>query len=379
MERRTLLKLAPAALLTAHIPSWAKSTFKTQWRIGVQQGLDACLLLGVLSGPSLQAEAYPQDRAYWLQRLSARAVAALATIRKFADSQNGLLGPQLALLASAARSDTLHDTMAAFTHPAMIKRGLLQTEFWDGEESWQSISALFPETVTVLKNLADEGFSDYWSKNKRPLIESKMSALTTELAAIDLIGTQQKYVGRRLDPGIDVYLSAFSEPHGIRIVGQRFLTSFDYPSIIVKRNAAHEIFHPFLLPDRPETKEIVRRLSADPLLRKIDSRPDKSDGYGTITGLIEEGMVQALEAIVSRRLGFGQADMGSYWREQDGGIHLFAAGAFHAMHASGFSRQGGDALSWLARAVRSGEMTGARLVGHAQGVMTAAGIQKWLP
>ncbi len=379
MKRRTLLKCVPAAMLLAQAPAWPRPHFKTRWRIGAQQGLDACLLLGVLSAPSLQAEAYPEERTHWVQRLSAPANAALARIRMRVDLGNGLVGPQLALLASAVRSDSLAATIAGFANPELIRRGLLQTGFWEGDPAWKSTAALFPDLVVILTNLSDEGFAGYWNTQKRPAIDTKMQALSAELAKIDLIGAQQKYVGRNLDPTIDVFLSAFSEPHGIRIVGQRFLTSYAYPSIIVKRNAAHEIFHPFLVPERPETRAIISRLGMDPLLRKIDGRADKSGGYGSIAGLIEEGMVQALEALVSTSLGFGNPDPGGYWREQDGGIHLFGAAAFHAMQVSGFARRGGDALSWLARAVRSGDMTGARLVDHARFVVTADGVRPWLP
>jgi hypothetical protein len=378
MERRTLIKLAPAALLAAHTPAWGKPSFKTQWQIGAQQGLDACLLMGALSAPSLQAEAYPDDRRYWSARLTAEAFAALGSIRAAVDSQNGLLGPQFALLASAASSETLQSTRQAFANPELIRKGLINTEFWSGEIAWKDTLGLFPYVTIVLTNLENAGFSEYWNLRKRPLIDAKAISLRDELAKLDLIGEQQKYVGRLLDPRIDVYLSGFSEPHGIRIVGQRFLTSYDYPSTIVKRNAAHEIFHPFLLTSHAGSRAILAKLSRDPLLRKIDARPDKSDGYGSIEGLIEEGMVQALEAIVSQKLGFGHSDMGSFWREQDGGIHVFGAAAFDAMRTSGFARHGGDALKWLARAVRRDELTGSKLVNHAQSVVSLEGIKRWV-
>jgi hypothetical protein len=232
--------------------------------------------------------------------------------------------------------------------------------------------------VVVLAELARQGFTDYWNTRKRALVEAKANSLRTELSRIDLIGAQQRYVGRPLNPDVVVYLSAFSEPYGIRIVGQRFLTSFDYPSRIVKLNAAHEIFHPFLLPARPETARITSRLSIDPLLMRINARADKSHGYGSIAGLIEEGMVQALESLVSHQLGFGREDMGAYWREQDGGIHVFAAAAAHAIHESPFAERGGDALSWLDVQCANGNLTGVNLMRHAEAIMGEEAIQKWL-
>ncbi len=378
MDRRTSLKLFGAAAVAIRTAVARANTFTTRWTVGWQQGLDACLLLGVLSAPSLQSEAYPEDRQYWLDRLSPAAKDALARVRKAIDVDNGLLGPTLALSASAARSDTIEDTVGAFAEPDAMRTKFADTPFWSGPENWNTWAENFPDVVIVLAELSRQGFSDYWNTRKRALVEAKANSLRTELSRIDLIGAQQRYVGRPLNPDVVVYLSAFSEPHGIRIVGQRFLTSFDYPSRIVKRNAAHEIFHPFLLHARPETARITARLSLEPLLMRINARADKSDGYGSIAGLIEEGMVQALENLVSQQLGFGRHDMGAYWREQDGGIHVFAAAAAHAMRETSFARRGGDALSWLDVQCANGNLTGANLQRHAEAIIGGEAIQKWL-
>ena len=378
MDRRTAMTFLSAALVAARSSASESTPFRTHWNVGWQQGLDACLLLGVLSTPSMQSEAYPEENHYWSQKLSPAAREALAKVRKPIDADHDLLGPTLALYASAAPSDTIEDAITAFAKPELIRGGLVGTDFWSGDEAWKSETQYFPSVVTVLTDLAQNGFTAYWITRKQPLIEAKVVTLREELSRVDLIGEQQRYVRRDLNPEIEVYLSAFSEPHGIRIVGQRFLTSYAYPTRIVKLNAAHEIFHPFLLPTRPETNRIVARLSSDLLLKKIDARPDKSDGYGSITALIEEDMVQSLEALVSQSLGFGRADMGTYWREQDGGIHVFAAAAFHAMHETGFATRGGDALSWLDLQTANGTLRGDQLIRHAEATIGRSGLQRWL-
>ncbi len=378
MDRRRLLMLLWAASMVRPSTATRAATFRTRWRVGWQQGLDACLLLGVLSTPSLQSEAYPKECRYWQARLSPTGKDALARVRKAIDRQGGLLGPTLALFASATRSDSIEATRAAFAAPEAMRTKLSTTEFWGSAEEWDAKSAYFPDVAAVLAELANQGFADYWDTRKRPLVESKVKGLRYELSQIDLIGAQQRYVGRPLEPEIEIYLSAFSEPHGIRIVGQRFMTSFDYPSSIVKRNAAHEIFHPFLLPSRPETPRIVSRLSQEPILRRINARADKSDGYRSISGLVEEGMTQALEALVSRQLGFGRSDLGAYWRNQDGGIHVFAAAAFDAMVQTGLAAKGGDALSWLDVQCANGNLRGDELARHAEAIIGAEAVRKWL-
>ncbi len=378
MKRRTILKMLPFVVAAGYAQLDAKAKFKTKWSITGQQGLDACLLFGLLSTPSFQSEAYPKESQEWRQRLSPLAMEAIARLRAASDIQGGLLGPQLALIASAAPSDTLDKTINAFANSDIIKKGLQQSTFWSGEKEWQSIASLFPDILIVLRQLAEKGFESYWQIEKLPKINLKAKILTEELSSIDLIGTQQLYIARQLEPNIDIYLSAFSEPHGIRIVGQRFLTSYDYPSSIVKQNAAHEIFHPTLSSNRPETKLILSRLSRDPLLNKINARKNKSDGYGSIEGLIEEGIVQALEAVVSKKLGFGRSDIGAYWQEQDAGIHVFAAAVFHAMYKTGFAFRGGDSLKWLSKQVSNANLTGENLISHATAIIGNEAVQKWL-
>jgi hypothetical protein len=353
--------LSAASIVLPMTVTHARS-FKTRWKVGWQQGLDACLLLGVLSTPSLQSEAYPEECRYWQGRLSPTGKDALARVRKAIDRQGGLLGPTLALWASATRSDSIEATRAAFAAPEAIRTKLSTTEFWGSAEEWKTKAAYFPDVAAVLAELATQGFSDYWNAKKKPLVETKVVRLRRELSQIDLIGAQQRYVGRPLDP----------------VIGQRFLTSFDYPSIIVKRNAAHEIFHPVLVAARPETPRIVARLSQEPILKRIDARADKSDGYRTITGLVEEGMTQALENLVSRQLGFGRDNLGTYWREQDGGIHVFAAAAFDAMVQSGFAASGGDALSWLDLQSANGNLRADKLARHAEAIIGSEALQKWL-
>jgi hypothetical protein len=378
VDRRAAITFFTAALVAARSSASGSKSFKTHWKVGWQQGLDACLLLGVLSTPSMQSEAYPEENHYWSEKLSPATRDALAHVRKLIDAENGLLGPTLALYASAGPTNTIEDAIAAFAKPDSMRVTLAGTDFWSGDEAWKSEIQYFPSVVTVLTDLAQNGFTEYWNTRKQPLVEAKVTTLREELSRVDLIGEQQRYVRRALNPEIEVYLSAFSEPHGIRIVGQRFLTSYAYPTRIVKLNAAHEIFHPFLLPTRPETNRIVARLSADPLMKKIDARPDKSDGYGSITALVEEDMVQSLEALVSQALGFGRADMGAYWREQDGGIHVFAAAAFHAMHETGFATRGGDAVTWLDIQTANGTLRGDQFIRHADATIGPSGLQRWL-
>jgi hypothetical protein len=148
----------------------------------------------------------------------------------------------------------------AFAHPDAVRRSLAATAFWDGEENWRASAAILAKASPILADLRAKGFTPYWTHLKAPGIHARATALQRELSAIDLIGAQQRFMSRQLAPRIDVYLSAFSEPHRIRIVGHRFLTSYTYPRHIVMRNAALEGFHPFLLANRPVTARSGRSI-----------------------------------------------------------------------------------------------------------------------
>lgn len=344
MNRRAFLLAAAGAT----VAPGAFAASRTHWRFDHSEGLDAVLLLGVLAGANLQAEAYRAERTAWLARLDAPTKDAVERLRReIQDKRGGLVGPWLALVASAGPHQHLPALTRAFEKPEGLRRVIAQTPFWAGDEDWRDTASVFPDLAIALRGLERQGFAQTWRAQSLPVIDARCAALAAEFAPLDLIATQQRFTARRLDPAIRVFLTAFNKPHGIKIVGQQFLTSPDYPSLIVKRNAAHEIFHPFLTAGSAERTRILARATPDPLLSAIVTKAGKTTGYASIEGLVEEGAVQALEAVTSAALGFARADQCAYWREQDGGIHVFAAAMHARMLECGFDRSGGDTLAWL--------------------------------
>src|SRR5262249_20808229 len=149
----------------------------------------------------------------------------------------------------------------------------------------------------------------------------------------------------------------YSEPHGIKITGTRFLTHYSYPFRIVLHNAIHEMMHPpYDLAHDPGLKAALESLKADQFLMNKVERHDASFGYNTLAGLEEEDCVQALEQIIAEQFDMG-GDPRKYWREQDEGIHVLAVALYSLMKKEHFDGSREAFPAFLARQIRSGALS----------------------
>src|ERR1039458_8966149 len=179
-----------------------------------------------------------------------------------------------------------------------------------------------PSRRRLVRALDRVGFPAYWEANAKPRIEKRIAEISLELPKYNIIPVIESYLGFPLpSQTITVYLLAYSEPHGIRITGLRFLTHVSYPFSIVLHNAIHEPMHPPYHVDDPKVHDAIDLLGRDPLVIDKVQHHDPSFGYNTIAGYIEEDSVQALEQLVSEKFGVGRNPC-EYWKEQDGGMHV---------------------------------------------------------
>jgi hypothetical protein len=158
---------------------------------------------------------------------------------------------------------------------------------------------------------------------------------------------------------ITVYLLAYSEPHGIRITGLRFLTHESYPFKIVLHNAIHEPMHPPYNAHDPAILQAIDVLGRDPLIADKVKHHNPSFGYNTTAGYVEEDSVQALEEIISEEFGVGR-DARKYWREQDDGMHVLAA-AIYVDYKTALKQAPQPYSKWFAGAVADGKLRGPNL------------------
>ena len=112
----------------------------------------------------------------------------------------------------------------------------------------------------------------------------------------------------------------------------RFITDAGYPLGIVVRNAAHEMFHPPFDRHGVVIETCVNELAKDFFFMAEFVHRDPSYGYNTVKSLIEEDCVRALEQLVNEKLGVAVAAR-ERWRNEDDGLHVFAACLYAAMKA----------------------------------------------
>ena len=216
-----------------------------------------------------------------------------------------------------------------------------------------------PYLETALKALQRVGFTDYWEKNTRSRIEKRIGEIGPEMPKYNIVPAIEEKLGHPLSSNrITVFLLAYSEPHGIKLAGTRFITHFSYPLPIVLHNAVHELMHPPYDKSDREVASAVKQLGGDALVRDIVENHNRSFGYNSVSGYVEEDSVQALEEIVSEQFGLGRNPQ-EYWKNQDGGMHILAV-AIYVRYKQAL-QDGKTAIPyqhWFVKAVRNGELQG---------------------
>jgi hypothetical protein len=345
--------------------------------VHTSEGFDALCALNVLSGDPYYVEFYPEEaREFAAPRYerARRAAASLKAVIK--DEQKGIVSAFLTLILSGGPDSTLAAVIASAKRPENLESAFRASPFWS-DDSWSLWLGVRPMVVEALEAMQQAGFEDDWKAHMGTAGEARAESLRVELARHDVLGEQARLVGHVLQEGrIDVVLLWYSMPHGIRIQGSRFLTNVGYPPSVVLRNAAHEPLHPPYDRTEPRTAAAIAELSNDSLIARIVRLHDPSFGYATVEGYIEEDAVQALEQVVSERLGVAQPAR-DRWRESDDGMHVLAAAIYSAMKETGFASHGGRFDRWFEAAVGKGLLSPARIRRAASRVVGEAALRKW--
>ena len=250
--------------------------------------------------------------------------------------------------------------MIRTTHdPSVMKAALRETRYWL-PEAWEGFEEAAPALEVALRALDRVGFSDYWRTMALPRIQKRIAQLSPDLPKYDIVPQIESYLGFPLPSrAITVYVLAYSEPHGSRVTGLRFITHLSYSFDFVLHNAIHESMHPPYDAADPRMKGAIDVLRRDPLVVDKVAHHDPSFGYNTPDELIEEDSVEALEQIVSEQYGLGRYAR-LYWYRQDQGIHVLAPVIYQRykeelrQHPEPYSR-------WFVKAVANGELQGAVL------------------
>lgn len=368
-----LLGLAAPAVASGATPQ------HTHWKVTAATGMDALLLIGAASGDVMQSTIYGDEIAYARENISAEGMAAMETLDKALRQDLGrLTGPVLAYVFSAGPVETLDDVIASAADPvARLKPGLETSPHWSPEE-FEAARDMMPVVQTALEALRDMGFVEWYAETQRPDVVAAVAANVAAVSPYDVIPEQARLLGRELDPTIEILVVAFARPYGIRILGQRFVAWYGWDGDTQLRIAAHELFHPPFDPHDEELDALLVELEQDPWMISIVEDHDPKFGYNTFKGVVNEGSTQALDQIVSERLGFAQ-DPRERWRESDGGMHMLAAALYQAMLEDGFAETGGTYSEWLKSALRRGLLSPESVRQRAAAVAGQDAVDAWGP
>jgi hypothetical protein len=351
--------LRPRALCAAVLCALTVQTARadTHWRLEPSLPYDALCLLNVLTGDSFYQIYYPRTLERWSGSMTPQARSALADLHRILKDEHGqIISAFLTLYYSANNPRTIDDLIADTEHPAKLHAALEATTYYS-DDGWATYDKVRPALAVVFHWMKSVGFERYWTDSIRPRVDRRITQLRVALDTLRVIDEDQRLLGHPLGGDtITVYVLAFSQPHGIRITGTRFLTDIAWPAEIVARNAVHEMLHPpFDLAHDTTLSAAIHALAADTFVVRRVENHDKSFGYNSLAGLVEEDVVQAFEQYVNGRFGIA-VDWRGRWSESDGGIHVLAPIIYDHLRRGDFSLGRDSIGGFVLRLMTTGDL-----------------------
>jgi hypothetical protein len=359
MNRRSFLQSATAS--TALV--WCRPLFadaatrtRTEWVVRGSEGFDALSFLSPLSGDPFYLDYYRDQVAAFAPLMPADTMATLKAIVQRAQAAKILFSPFLDLRFSAGPDPTIDDLLASAAEPdARLMRGFRASPYWhDSENDWQQFKAALPALASILSAMKAAGFPEFLSRIEEPK-RGRLEGLRAKLTRFDPIAGAEFYTGRTFDRKIEIILLEFCKPHGIKVIGQRFLSAIDWPDDVHIRTAGHEILHPPLDKAGPAFTLALKVLEQDALLARIVKEHDAKFGYNSLDGLFEEDLVSAIDQLIAEQFGIARKAR-DRWNDVDDGMHVLSAGLYGLMKQDGYARTGGNLERWLLHQAKSGAL-----------------------
>lgn len=343
-------------------PTRARAQTQTQWQVTPSLKYDALCFLNVLTGDPFYRRYYEAEYARFAPRLTPAARAALSELkRKLKDENKNIISAFLSLYFSADDGETLDEMLRALKESGRMKANLKKSVYY-GESGWKLFESVRDDLKTIFLHLRDAGFESYWRQNVLPAVESKAKSIAESLSRHNVVAEVETHLGFKLPSNaVSVYVLHFSRPHGIRLLGARFITDASYPPEVVLRIAVHELLHPpFELPRDKELKAALDALRADDFLMDKILHHNPSFGYNSFESFVEEDCVRAIEQIISERLGFA-ADPRRRWKEEDDGMHVLAVALYELMRREGYRERRETFRDFLLRSLRTGKLSAGKI------------------
>jgi hypothetical protein len=329
----------------------------TAWEIRPSEAFDVLCLLNVLTADPFYQTYYRDEYAKLAPKLTPEAVASLADLkRKIKDEGHGIISAMLCLYFSATDDSTLDDLASSVQNPASMRSNLMKTTYYS-DDDWALFESVRADLRVIFKSLKRMQFDEYWRGQILPKLQSKIAEIDSTLPRYNIVPQIERFLGRPLaSDTITVYMLYYSQPHGIRVTGKRFLTDVAWPFTIVIRNAVHEMMHPpYDLPGNKELQDALNSLKDDDFLMEKVNHHSADFGYNTFDGFVEEDCVQALDQIINERLGIA-IDARKRWKESDDGMHVFAVALYQVMKRENYNADSLTFGAFLEKVIRSGEL-----------------------
>lgn len=324
----------------------------TRWKLTPSFTFDALCWLNVLTGDPFYVCYYPQDYEAFKKRLTPDAIQALAGLKTKVKDQGRIISALLCLYFSATNDQTLADLLNTVEDSSHMYEVLKESPYYD-EKEWQCYESIRPELKILLLFLQKIGFDDYWRSTILPRVEQRIAVLQQELAPFNVIVEDEALLSFSLPSDeITIHVLHYVQPHGIRILGTRFLTDVTYASSVQVRTAIHEMLHPPYDRESTQVQACLSELEKDAFLMEAFVNHNPDYGYNTFEGLIEEGCVRALDQLVNEKLGIAK-DARERWRTDDEGMHVFAACLYAVMKEEHYNHRGEVFEIFFARMIGS--------------------------
>jgi hypothetical protein len=353
---------------------------RTRWITRGSEGFDAVAFMAPLSGDPFYVEYYEKAVAEFAPKMNPEALATLKDLKRDIAATDGLFSPFFDLYISAGPDATLGELLSSLDHPALLKAPLRASVYWDeyGEETWKRFVQRAPILRKILIAMREAGFPEFRRAIFDATAARRIPELRRRLAAADVVAEVEYFTGRKFDPEIEIILLEFCKPHGVKVIGQKFLTGIEYDDRIAIQTAAHELLHPPVDMRGRAATAALAVLRRDTVLQRIVKEHDPAFGYSTLEGILNEDLVKSLDQVISERLGVSD-DPALRFVQQDGGMHVLAAGFYGLLKQTGFARTGGNLEQWLLGAATNGLLEPASLHAAAGLVMKRDPGRLWAP
>jgi hypothetical protein len=334
----------------------------TRWDIEPSFKYDALCFLNILTADTFYLTYYKDEYEKFKPKLSPEVIKALSDMKHILKDENGtIISAFLCLYYSAVEDSTLEQMSTRLDNLQLMDDNMKKTPYYS-EDTWKLLASQKNNLNVIFKFLMDIDFTKYWQENILPKVQNKISEIEPKLPSYDIVKEDEEMLGFKLPSDkITVYMLYYSQPHGIRVTGMRFLTDIAWPFNIVIRNAAHEMMHPpYDILHDSELKKAIESMGQDTFLIDKVLHHNPSFGYNTLEGLMEEDCVQTLEQIVNEKLGIAK-DAKKRWTESDDSIHVFAIALYQVMKEKNYNVKGEKFRDFLVRNITNGTLAAGKI------------------